>query len=153
MQPGQDAIGLLGHLGTLLAHIQLIVDQHLQILFGQAAFQTLCPQPVALQGVVVTQVQDLAFCLIEPYVISFSTSIQPVQIPLQSLPRVQQINTPTQLGVVCKLTEDPLDCLVQVCQAEPAFHKPMLTGPDPLTVLYVPHGGTQDGLFHDLPQH
>jgi len=29
----QDAVGLLGHLGMLLAHVQLAVDQHLKIFF------------------------------------------------------------------------------------------------------------------------
>lgn len=29
---------------------------------------------------------------------------------------------------------------------------PMLTGPDPLVVLYLPQDSTQDDLFHDLPQ-
>ncbi|KAK4822641.1 hypothetical protein QYF61_018593, partial [Mycteria americana] len=51
----QDAIGLLGHLGTLLAHIQAAVNQHPQVLLCQAAFQPLFPKPVALHGVVVTQ--------------------------------------------------------------------------------------------------
>ncbi|KAK4826723.1 LOW QUALITY PROTEIN: hypothetical protein QYF61_010976 [Mycteria americana] len=35
----QDAIGLLGHLGTLPAHIQLAIDQHPRVLFHQAALQ------------------------------------------------------------------------------------------------------------------
>ena len=47
----QDAVGLLGHLGTLLAHLQLAVDQQPQVLFCQAAFQPLFPKPVALHGV------------------------------------------------------------------------------------------------------
>ena len=38
----------------------------------------------------------------------------------------------------------------QVSQAGPAFHKPMLTGPDHLLVLYVPHDGTQDDLHPSL---
>jgi len=54
----QDAVGLLGHLGTLLAQVQLAVDQHPQVLFCWAAFQPLRPKPVALYGVVVTQAQD-----------------------------------------------------------------------------------------------
>lgn len=29
----QDAVGLLGHLGILLSHVQLSINQHLQILF------------------------------------------------------------------------------------------------------------------------
>ncbi|KAK4810734.1 hypothetical protein QYF61_007708 [Mycteria americana] len=51
----QDAIGFLGRLGTLLAHIQAAVNQHSQVLFRWAAFQPLFPKPVALHGVVVTQ--------------------------------------------------------------------------------------------------
>ncbi|KAK4822062.1 hypothetical protein QYF61_008871 [Mycteria americana] len=97
----QDAIGFLGRLGTLLAHIQAAVNQHPQVLLCQAAFQPLFPKPVALHGVAVAQVQDLALGLVEPHTIHPSPSIQPVQ----SLPPLKQINTPAQLGVVCKLTE------------------------------------------------
>ncbi|KAK4819271.1 hypothetical protein QYF61_000482 [Mycteria americana] len=110
----QDAIGLLGHLGTLLAHIQPAVDQHTQVLFRLAAFQPLFPKPVALHGVVVTQVQDPALGLVEPHTTGLDPSIQPVQVPLQSLPTLEQINTPAQLGVVCKLTEGALDPLIQI---------------------------------------
>ncbi|KAK4829782.1 LOW QUALITY PROTEIN: hypothetical protein QYF61_006581 [Mycteria americana] len=108
----QDTIGLLGHLGTLPAHIHMAIDQHPQVLFHRAAFQPLCPKPVALHGVVVTQVQDLALGLVEPYTIDLGPSTHPVQIAL--LPTLQQINTPTQLGVICKLTESALGPLIQV---------------------------------------
>ncbi|KAK4823866.1 hypothetical protein QYF61_007622 [Mycteria americana] len=104
----QDAIGFLGHLGTLLAHIQPAVDQHPQVLFHQAPFQPLFPKPVALHGVVVAQVQDPARSFVEPHTIGLGPSIQP------SLPTLKQINTPTQLGVICKLTEGALDPLIQV---------------------------------------
>ncbi|KAK4814234.1 hypothetical protein QYF61_012730 [Mycteria americana] len=110
----QDAVGLLGHLSTLLAHIQLAVSQHLQVLLCWAAFQRLFLKPVALHGVVVTQVQDPALSLVEPHTIGLSPSIQPVQVPLQSLPTLKQINIPAQLGVVCKLTEGALDLLIQI---------------------------------------
>ncbi|KAK4828479.1 LOW QUALITY PROTEIN: hypothetical protein QYF61_026704 [Mycteria americana] len=109
----QDAIGLLGHLGTLLAHIQPAIDQHSQVLFHEAAFQPLFPKPVALHGVVVAQVQDLALSLVKPHTIGLGPSIQPVQVPLQSISSLKEINTPTQLGV-CKLTEGALDPLVQI---------------------------------------
>ncbi|KAK4828042.1 hypothetical protein QYF61_023080, partial [Mycteria americana] len=110
----QDAIGFLGRLGTLLAHIQLPIDQHPQVLFSWAACQPLFPKPVALHGVVLAQVQDLALGLVEPHTIGPSPSIQPVQVPLQSLPTLKQTNTPAQLGVVCKLTEGALDPFVQI---------------------------------------
>ncbi|KAK4811561.1 hypothetical protein QYF61_016020, partial [Mycteria americana] len=110
----QDAIGFLGHLGTLLAHVQVAVDQHPQVLLWWAAFQPLFPKPVALHGVVVAQVQDPALSLVEPHTIGPSPWIQPVQVPLQSLPTLKQINTPTQLGVVCKLPEGALVPFVQI---------------------------------------
>ncbi|KAK4817942.1 hypothetical protein QYF61_002786 [Mycteria americana] len=65
----QDAIGFLGHLGTLLAHIQAVVNQHPQVLLCWAAFQPLFPKPVALHGVAVAQVQDLALGLVKPHTI------------------------------------------------------------------------------------
>ncbi|KAK4827985.1 hypothetical protein QYF61_022687 [Mycteria americana] len=110
----QDAIGFLGHLGTLLAHIQAAVNQHAQVLFCLAAFQPLFSKPVALHGVVVAQVQDPALSLVKPHTIDLDPSIQPVQVPLQSLPTLKHINTPGQLGVICKLTEGALDPFIQI---------------------------------------
>ncbi|KAK4814538.1 hypothetical protein QYF61_022257 [Mycteria americana] len=72
------------------------------------------PSPVALHGVVVTRVQDLALGLVEPHMIDLGPSIQPVQIPLQSLPTLEQIDTPTQFGVICKPTEGALNPLIQI---------------------------------------
>ncbi|KAK4819049.1 hypothetical protein QYF61_024688 [Mycteria americana] len=71
-------------------------------------------KPVALHGVAVAQVQDLALSLIEPHTIGPSPSIQPVQVPLQSLPSLKQIDTPAQFGVLCKLTEGALDPFIQI---------------------------------------
>ncbi|KAK4815578.1 hypothetical protein QYF61_004095, partial [Mycteria americana] len=109
----QDAIGFLGHLGTLLAHIQAAVDQNSQVLPCWAALQPVFPKPVALHGVAVAQLQDLALGLVEPHTIDLGPPIQPVQVPLQSLPTLKQINTPAQHGVVCKLTEGALDPFFQ----------------------------------------
>ncbi|KAK4810753.1 hypothetical protein QYF61_007727 [Mycteria americana] len=110
LDTSQDAIGFLGHLGTLLAQIQPAVNQHPQVLFCLAAFQPLFPKPVALHGVAVAQVQDLALGLVKPHTIGLGPSIQPVQ----SLPPLKPINTPTQLGVICKLTEGALDPFIQI---------------------------------------
>ncbi|KAJ7413847.1 hypothetical protein WISP_88025 [Willisornis vidua] len=66
---GEDPIGLLGQLGILLAHIQLPVSQNHQFPFHLAALQALCPQPVALQGVVMAKVQDPALGLVKPHAI------------------------------------------------------------------------------------
>ncbi|KAK4817206.1 hypothetical protein QYF61_003599 [Mycteria americana] len=124
----QDAIGFLGHLGTLLAHIQAAVDQHPQVLLCWAAFQPLFPKPVALHGVAVAHVQDLALGLVEPQTIDLSPWIQPVQV-------------------------GHLVIGDQVGQAGPAFHEPMLAGPDPLVGLHMPVECTQDDLLHNFPRY
>ncbi|KAK4829094.1 hypothetical protein QYF61_002045 [Mycteria americana] len=103
---------LLAFLATW-AHCWLIfrqLYQHAQVLFHQAAFQPLFPKPVVFHGVAVAQVQDPALSLVEPHTIDLGPSIQPVQ----SLPTLKQINTPTQLGVICKLAEGALDPFVQI---------------------------------------
>ncbi|KAK4827977.1 hypothetical protein QYF61_022679 [Mycteria americana] len=80
----------------------------------KAPFQPLFPKSVALHGVVVTQVQDPALSLVESHTIGLGQLIQPVQIPLQSLPTLKEINASAQLGVICKLTEGALNPLVQI---------------------------------------
>ncbi|KAK4816774.1 hypothetical protein QYF61_022772 [Mycteria americana] len=92
----------------------------------EAAFQPLFPKPVALHGVAVAQVQDLALGRVKPHTIGLGPSIQPVQVPLQSLPTLQQINTPTQLGVICKLTEGALDPFIQITDKDIKQNWPQL---------------------------
>lgn len=51
----------------------------------------------------------------------------------------------------------PTECVILsykgVCQAEPAFHEAILSGPDALVALYMPGNGTQDDLLRDLQWH
>ncbi|TRZ07060.1 hypothetical protein HGM15179_020047 [Zosterops borbonicus] len=75
---GQDAIGPLGYLRTLPAHVQLAIDQYPQVPFCLANVQPLCPQPAVLQGVVVAKVQNLALGLVKLNVFGFGLSIQPI---------------------------------------------------------------------------
>jgi len=56
----------------------------------------------------------MALGLVEPHITGLGPSIHSVEIPLQSLPTLKQINTPAQLGVICKLTEGALDPLIQI---------------------------------------
>lgn len=44
---------------------------------------------------------SLHFGAVKPHAIVFSPLIHPVQVPLQSPPNLQQINTPPQLAVIC----------------------------------------------------
>ncbi|KAJ7421365.1 hypothetical protein BTVI_18657 [Pitangus sulphuratus] len=111
----KDAIGFLGQLGTLMAHVQLAADQNPQALFCRASVQPLLPKPVALAwGCCDPSAGPPTPGVIELITIGFRPSIQHVQVLLQSLPALQKINTPTQLGVICKLTEGSLKLLVQI---------------------------------------
>lgn len=97
---GQDATGLVDHLGPLPAHLWLAADQCPQVLFSLAAFQPLFPKPVPLHGTAVTQAQQLALSLVECHASGRDPSIQPIQSPLLSY--LQADNTPTQFGVIYK---------------------------------------------------
>lgn len=85
----------LNLLDSLLTRVQRAVDQHLQVLFCQTAFQPLLPQPAAFHGVV-TQVQNSALHLFEPQTTGLSPFIQPVQSALCNLlPTANQHSSPT----------------------------------------------------------
>ena len=74
----QDAIGLLGHLGTLLAHIQATVHQYTKVIFCQSVL----PKPVGLPGVVVTRMQESTPGPTETHTVNLGPSIQSIQVPL-----------------------------------------------------------------------
>lgn len=73
-----------------------------QVLFHWAVFQLLCTQPAVLPGDL-RQVQDPALHLVEA-----STH----QSSLCGAFLFSDINTPAQLGVICKLTWDELNSLI-----------------------------------------
>ena len=82
-------VPLLGHVGTLSAHVQLSISQHPHGPFPQHSLPATLPQ--ALHRAVVTgpgPYQDLALGLVGPHPID-----QPVQIPLYSLPTPRQTDT------------------------------------------------------------
>ena len=79
--PSQDAIGLPGHLGTLLAHIQPTVHQYAKVPFHQAAFQSLLPKPVGLPAVVVTKMQVPTLGPVESHTVYLGPSIWSIQVP------------------------------------------------------------------------
>ncbi|RMB92651.1 hypothetical protein DUI87_30960 [Hirundo rustica rustica] len=108
----QDAIGLLGHLGTLLNHIQLAFDQYPQVPFLLGTVQPHHPHPRALQGVIVAKVQDLALGLIKLHLVRLCPYIQPFQISLQSQTIFQQIDTCSQLSVIYKFTNQKFNTLI-----------------------------------------
>lgn len=110
----QEAIGLLGHQSTLLAHIQPSVDRHPPVLFLHTVLQPICPRPVALPGAVVTKVQDPALGLVKLHLTGLNPAILPTQFILKGPPTPRQLDTSSMLGVICKLMEGALNPLIQV---------------------------------------
>jgi len=49
-----------------LAHVQLLIHQHPQVLLLRAVLNPFIPQPVLIPGVALTQMQDLALGLVQP---------------------------------------------------------------------------------------
>lgn len=62
-------------------------------------------------GIVLTQVQDLAFALVELHEIHRGP-LKPVKVPLDGIPSLQQANCTTQLGVVSKFAVGALNSSV-----------------------------------------
>ncbi|RMC11771.1 hypothetical protein DUI87_11896 [Hirundo rustica rustica] len=54
------------------------------------------------------ELQDLTLGLVDPHTIVLSSPINSAQVSLQSPPALEQIQTPTQLGVICKCIEHVL---------------------------------------------
>ncbi|RMC21667.1 hypothetical protein DUI87_02535 [Hirundo rustica rustica] len=114
LDTGQDAIGLFGHQGPLLAHVQSAVDQHPQVPFYLATVQPHHLQPITLQGVIVDKMQDSGLGLTIRQLIGLCPSTQLFQVSLQTPTTFQQIDICSQLSVICKFTNDRLNTLIHI---------------------------------------
>lgn len=88
----------------------MAVNQCCQILFPQGNFPVTHTQE--------SQVQDLELHHVEPCTVGLGPLISPVQIPPWSLPVLQQINPPAQLGNICKMNDGALHPLIQILDKE-----------------------------------
>ena len=95
-----------------------------RVLFLCTVFQPHSSKPVVLPRLVVAKVQDTALSLAELHPTGFSPLIQPIQIPLKDLPIIRQINTLSQLGVICKLTEGAPNPLCQIVSKDTKQDRP-----------------------------
>ena len=87
---GQDAIEVFGHLGTLLAHVQLSVDQYPQVRFLYTVFQPLCPKPVALPECLGSNYCHN--CLEVPICLLFAGRIERARHPNSEQPGLGEMN-------------------------------------------------------------
>jgi len=105
----QDTSGLLGCQCTLLDHIELLIHQHPQVLLNRASLNPFIPQPVLIAGVAPAQMQDPALGLVEPHEVQAGPLLELVQVPLDGILSLRRVGCATQLGVICRLVEGPLD--------------------------------------------
>ncbi|KAK4808881.1 hypothetical protein QYF61_007996 [Mycteria americana] len=125
----QETVGFLGCKHTLPGHVELLINQHPQILLRRAALNTFSAQPVFVLGIAPTQVQNFALGLVELHEVRTGPPLKPVQVPLDGIPSLQRVDCTTQLGVVGKLAEGALNPTVHVtakdvkqCQSQ---HQPL----------------------------
>ncbi|RMC03242.1 hypothetical protein DUI87_20436 [Hirundo rustica rustica] len=83
-----------------------------QVPFLLGTVQPHRPQPITLHGIFVAKVQDSALGFIKLHLVRLYPSIQVFQISLQSHPIFQQIDTRSQLSVVCKFTNERFNTLI-----------------------------------------
>jgi len=88
----QGMVGLLGCQRILLGHVELLANQHSQVLLGRAALNPFIPQPVLILEVAATQVQDVALGLVEPHEIHTCPLLKLVQVPLDDIPSLRRVH-------------------------------------------------------------
>ncbi|GAB0205260.1 hypothetical protein GRJ2_002991600 [Grus japonensis] len=110
----QDTVGFLGCKRTLLAHVELLINQYPQVLLLRAALNPFPAQPLAALGIAPTHVQNLALGLVELHGVHIGPPLNPVRVPLDGIPSLQCVSCTTQLGVVGKLAEGALSPTVHV---------------------------------------
>ena len=66
LDAAQDAVGLLGCMCSLLAHVEHFMQQNPQVLLCRAALNEFFSQPIPMSGISPAQVQHLALGLVDP---------------------------------------------------------------------------------------
>ncbi|KAK4818782.1 hypothetical protein QYF61_019128, partial [Mycteria americana] len=110
----QDKVGFVGCKCTLPGHVELLINQHAQVLLLRAALNPFSTQPVFVLWIVPTHAQDLALGLAELHEVRTGPPLKPVNVPLDGIPSLQRVDHTTQLGVIGKLAEGALNPTVHV---------------------------------------
>ncbi|PKU47477.1 hypothetical protein llap_2217 [Limosa lapponica baueri] len=110
----QDAIGFLGCQCTLPAHVELLINQHLQVLLLSTALYPFFAHSVFVHRIALTHVQDLALGLVEFDEVITRPFLKPVKVLLDGTPSHQHVDRTTQVHVIGKLTEGVLNANIYV---------------------------------------
>ena len=81
-------VALLASKCTLPGHVELLVNQHPQVLLLWAALNPLFAQPALMLGIFPSLVRDLALGLLELQEICTDPPLKPVKVPLHLFPPV-----------------------------------------------------------------
>ncbi|RMC14734.1 hypothetical protein DUI87_06908 [Hirundo rustica rustica] len=111
--PGQVPLALL----ATWAHCWPMFScchQYPQVPFLLGTVQPHHPQPITLQGVTAAKVQDSALGLTKLHLFRLCPSVQLFQVFLQSPSSFQQVDTHSQLNVICKFTNEKLHAFIHV---------------------------------------
>ncbi|PKU39851.1 hypothetical protein llap_9848 [Limosa lapponica baueri] len=119
----QDAVGFLNCKRTLLAYVELLINQHPQVLLLRAALNPFTTQPVLISGISPTHVQDPALGLVEPQEVLTGPLLKPVQVPLDGIQSLRHVNLTTQIGVIGKLAEVALNPKIHVTNKDIKKHR------------------------------
>ena len=90
-------VGFVGCRCTLLAHVELLITQHPQVLLLRAVLNSFFTQPGFVLGIALAQVQDLAYGLIELHEVHTGPVLKLVCVPLDSIPSLHHVNHITHL--------------------------------------------------------
>uniref|UniRef100_A0A7M4FH58 Solute carrier family 6 member 9 n=1 Tax=Crocodylus porosus TaxID=8502 RepID=A0A7M4FH58_CROPO len=105
----QNACCLLGNADTLLAPGQLITHSKPQVLFCRAAAQPVTPQPVPVQGIAPSYVQDFALVLAELHEIFAQSSHVSVTLNPSPPSRAAAPQLPVQLHPIFQFTAEDIE--------------------------------------------
>ena len=75
-------VGFLGCEHTLESHVEVLVNQHPEVLLSRAALSAFSTQPVFVFGIAPNHMQELALGLVELHGVRTGPSLKPVQVPL-----------------------------------------------------------------------
>ncbi|KAK4823520.1 hypothetical protein QYF61_003029 [Mycteria americana] len=114
----QDIVGFLGCKHTLPGHVELLINQHTQVLLLRAALNPFSAQTVFVLGIAPTHVQDLALGLVDLHEVCMGPPSKSVKVPLGGIPSLQRVNCTMQPGVVDKPAEGALSPTVHVTNKE-----------------------------------
>ena len=104
-------------------HVELLINQHPQVLLLRATLDPFSTQPVFVLGVASTHAHHLALGLVELHAVRTGPPLQPVQVPPDGIPSLQLVDRTTLFDIIGKFAECVLNPTVYVANKDVKQHK------------------------------